>query len=100
MAIDRSIVPDFSIEYSKSARDSCKGCEQQFKMGELRIMKFVPDPNVNQNDVLQTGQANWYHVACFMRLRSEIGWLRSGDSLPGFKRLTGDDKEMIINQIP
>lgn len=100
MANDRAIVPDFSIEYSKSDRDSCKGCNQQIQMNVARIMKFVPDPDVSQNDVLQTGQANWYHVPCFVRLRTEIGWLCAGDSLPGFKRLCADDKEMIANQIP
>lgn len=63
-------------------------------------MRFVPDANVSKNDMLQTGKAEWYHVACFVRLRSEIGWLCCGDSLPGFKRLSNDDKEMIQNQIP
>lgn len=99
-ATGRAIVPDFAIEYSKTDRDSCKGCKQQIKTNELRIMRFVPDANVSQNDVLQTGQAYWYCVPCFVRLRSEIGWLRSGDSLPGFKRLSPNDKEMIENQIP
>lgn len=63
-------------------------------------MRFIPDTNASQNDELQSGQAYWYHVPCFVRLRTEIGWLRCGDMLPGFKRLSANDKEMIENQIP
>lgn len=99
-ATNRAIVPDFAIEYTKSVRDLCEGCTQQFKLGELRIMRFVPDADVGLNDVLQAGRAYWYHLVCFVRLRTEIGWLRSGDLLPGFKRLSEEDKNMIENQIP
>lgn len=97
---DRAAVPDFSIEYAKTDRDACKGCTQQLRTGALRIMKFVPDANVSLNDTLQTGQAHWYHLLCFIRQRHELGWLCSGDLLPGFKRLSSDDKASIEQQIP
>lgn len=54
----------------------------------------------NQGDKAESGQANWYHVACFVRRRSDIGWLHPGDALPGFKRLSAADKEMIQKEIP
>lgn len=88
--INRAAIPDFVIEYSSTDQDACKGCTQQMQMAELRIMQFVPE----------SGQAHCYHVPCFVRLRSEIGWQRSGDSLSGFKRLNPNDKITIKNQIP
>lgn len=100
MTINRAAVLDFSIEYTKTDQDACKGCTQQIQKAELRIMRFVPDGSATQNDAFQAGQAHWYHVPCFVRLRSEIGWLRSGEMLPGFKRLAPNDKNMIENQIP
>lgn len=46
------------------------------------------------------GKAMWYHVPCFVRSRSTIGWLESAEALPGFKRLPEPDKEMVKKQIP
>lgn len=46
------------------------------------------------------GKAVWYHVICFAGARSELGWVQSADALPGFKRLSEEDKEMVKNQIP
>lgn len=101
-ANNHAAVPDFSIEYAKTDQEACKGCTQKIQTAELRILQFVPEVSDNQNDVIHitTGQTHLYHVLCFVRLRSEIGWLRSGDSLPGFKRLNPNDKSMIENQIP
>lgn len=103
-------LPDFSIEYARVDQDSCKGCEQLIKMGEMRAMKFVRDENDDNNnnsnndseidDTVYSGRAHWYHVACFVRLRTELDWLCAGESLPGFKRLSADDKDVIRNQIP
>lgn len=99
-AVIKKVVPDFAIEYTKLVRDSCKGCKRKFELGELRIMRFVPDVDENQNDKMQSGQAHWYHSACFVRRRSKIGWPCSGDLLPGFKRLCENDKKMVQDQIP
>lgn len=65
-------------------------------------MRFVLDENNNHHpdDEVQSGQAYWYHVACFLRLRPEIGWLRCGDALPGFNRLFNLDQAKIKYQIP
>lgn len=99
-AADKTLVPNFSIEYTKVDRDSCNDCGQYFKRGELRIMRFVPDMNDNEYDDMQSGEAHWYHVACFVRLRSDIGWLCCGGLLPGFTKLSIGDQELVKSQIP
>ena len=95
-------VQDFSVNYAPATRDNCIDCHRRFDQNELRIMRVVQTVKSDKNkiDGLKSGQANWYHVACFVRQRSDIGWLRSGDSLPGFKRLLAKDKKLIQNQIP
>lgn len=100
--MDLKKVLDFAISYAPATRDSCIVCRRRFNKNQLRIMRFVHEAKAdnNQNDELSSGRANWYHLACFVRQRSEIGWLCSGDSLPGFKRLDPKDREMIQNHIP
>lgn len=101
-AMDKNKLRDFMISYSDVTRDSCIGCRGRFKKKDLRIMRVVhaARSDKNQNDECESGIANWYHVACFVRQRSEIGWLCSGSLLPGFKRLSSEHKEMIEKQIP
>lgn len=100
-AMDMAKVQDFSISYTKNTRDcQCDDCGRRMKKNEMRIMSVVQATDKNQNDETSSGQAIWYHLDCFVRQRSKIGWLLSGDSLPGFKRLDSKDKEIIQNKIP
>lgn len=88
-------LPDHGIEYSKANRDLCTCCTQEFPRGEIRIMRVVYESHENY-----VGKANWYHVPCFARSRTDLGWLQSAESFPGFKRLAEEDKEIVIAQIP
>lgn len=91
-------LPDFSIEYKKKKDSSkCIACNQMIPINSIRIMKVVFD--LNQNTAFD-GTATWYHDTCFSRQRLEIGWLRSAESLPGYKRLSNEDKAMLLNLIP
>lgn len=90
-------LPDFFIEYSKTDRDACVGCQQKIEKNTIRVMNVVYDTD---NNTAYDGKAVWYHVICFARSRTELGWLQEADALPGFKRLTEDDKEIVRNQIP
>lgn len=90
-------VPDFGIEYTKKEQDSCGACQQKIKKDEIRIMNVVYDAGLN---TAYDGMAMWYHVICFVGRRNELGWLQSGQLLPGFKRLSEEDKEMVKNHIP
>lgn len=89
-------VPDFGIEYTKKCCEKCVGCDQKIRRTEIRILKVV---HQNSNESFD-GKATWYHVLCFARLRRELNWLQSADSLPGFNRLFEEDKEMIRNSLP
>lgn len=94
---------DFSINCTLTNRDSCISCRNRFKRNEVRIIRSVylePESDHNQNDGVRSGQANWYHVDCFARLRLEIGWLCSGDLLPGFKRLSAEIQKVVRLKIP
>lgn len=91
---------DFSIETTKSVRDSCYDCKQLFVVPEVRIMHVVYNTDLTDDRSGFGGQATWYHVICFARLRSALGWLQSGESLPGFKRLSNADKVMVERHIP
>lgn len=88
------------ISYADVTRDLCVDCRKRFKKNGLRIMRVTQTADENQNDEFKSGEANWYHVPCFVRQRLEIGWVCAGSSLPGFKRLLDKDKEVIENQIP
>lgn len=91
-------LPDFFIEYAREGtQDSCAACQQKINKNEVRIMNVVYDTALS---TAFDGKAMWYHVICFVGVRSELGWLQSAESLPGFKRLSEEDKEMVKNQIP
>lgn len=90
-------LPDFGIEYAREEQNACASCKQNIKKGEIRIMNVVYDVSrITSYD----GRAMWYHVICFLGVRSELGWLQSAESFPGFKRLSEEDKETLKNQIP
>lgn len=82
---------NFSIKCTKKVvRDSCAGCIQKFVSSQVRIMHVAA----------LGGKEMWYHVPCFARSRSELGWLESGEMLPGFKRLSETDQKMVEKQLP
>lgn len=91
---------DFSIERVKVERDFCVACKQKFGIAEIRIMHAVFSTDLTVENLSIGGQAMWYHAPCFARSRSQIGWLQSGEMLPGFKRLPEHDKDMVKKQIP
>jgi len=52
---------DFLVEYAKSARSKCKGCQNNIKKGVIRIGKQFPSPFY---DGLMT---TWFHMKCFFK---------------------------------
>ncbi|XP_043656906.1 poly [ADP-ribose] polymerase isoform X1 [Drosophila teissieri] len=88
---------DFGIEYAKSSRSTCRGCEQKINKDLIRLRKTVYDTEVGMK---YGGQPLWYHLDCFTQLRSELGWFDSGDNVPGFKSLADDDQAEVKNALP
>lgn len=46
------------------------------------------------------GQAFWHHLTCFTGIRAEYGFYLGGERLPGFKSLSTDDQEIVMEAIP
>lgn len=92
--IEKAKIPYFGIDYETETVASCVACKRCFRGDKLRIMHFVHD--VNQNN----GTATWFHLECFIRSRNELGFLESGEMLPGFKRLKDEDKKRVKRRIP
>lgn len=101
--VDGTKMCDFMISYVvRFTTDKCTDCHTRFNRNDMRIMRSFhsAEADENQNFEIGSGQANWYHVACFVRERSQIGWLYCGNLLPGFKHLEPKDRKIIRNQIP
>ncbi|XP_049305863.1 poly [ADP-ribose] polymerase isoform X3 [Bactrocera dorsalis] len=88
---------DFGIEYAKTSRATCRGCEQKILKDQVRIKKTVYDTEVGMK---YGGQPLWHHVECFVQLRNELGWFGSGDCVPGFKGLKKDDQTTVLKLLP
>ena len=46
------------------------------------------------------GQATYYHLECFAKLRAECGYFEKGESLPGYRKLGKDDQAKVKELLP
>jgi poly [ADP-ribose] polymerase 1 len=83
---------DFGIEYSKSSRATCAGCQNIIMKEDLRVKRTVYDTEVGQRF---GGQALWHHLNCFASIRGDYGFYLGGESLPGFNGLSPEDKKTV-----
>lgn len=65
--------------------------------GEVRISKKDYE---SEDAVRYGGKDLWHHVECFSKLRNELQYFESGDSLPGFVTLTKEDQKLVTNALP
>lgn len=80
------------MEYAKSSRSTCIGCEEKIIKEEVRVAK----KDFESADARKYGGIDrWYHVECFAKLRAELGYLGKGDELPGVKDLSKEDQKVI-----
>ncbi|XP_018335477.1 poly [ADP-ribose] polymerase [Agrilus planipennis] len=93
----KAALADFKIEYSKSSRATCRGCEQKIMKGEVRISKKDYETEVGMK---YGGQDMWHHLTCFAKLRSELQYFEGADKLPGFKTLNKEDQTVAKKEIP
>ncbi|KAJ8919846.1 hypothetical protein NQ315_006375 [Exocentrus adspersus] len=96
-ALKKAALKDFKIEYAKSGRAICRGCEQKILKDEIRISKKDFDTEVGMK---YGGQDMWHHVTCFAQIRAELGYFESADKLPGFKTLNKEDQAQVKKEIP
>ncbi|XP_047370272.1 poly [ADP-ribose] polymerase [Vespa velutina] len=88
---------DFSIEYAKSSRAMCRGCEEKIVKSEIRISKkdFESDEGRKYG-----GIDRWYHLECFVKIRTELEFFDQADSLPGIKTLSKEDQATVKKELP
>ncbi|XP_014489527.1 PREDICTED: poly [ADP-ribose] polymerase [Dinoponera quadriceps] len=83
---------EFRVEYAKSGRASCKGCEEKIVKDEVRISK----KDFESAEARKFGGLDrWFHVECFANLRANIGYYGKGDELPGIKDLSKEDQKSL-----
>lgn len=88
---------DYGIEYSKSGRAECRGCETKILKDEIRAKKVSFDTEVGMK---YGGQPLWHHLDCFAKLRTELGWFAAGNQLPGYSTLRKDDQKQVDDVLP
>ncbi|XP_012253348.2 poly [ADP-ribose] polymerase [Athalia rosae] len=88
---------DFTVEYAKSNRSTCRGCEEIIIKGEVRISKKDWE---SENARSYGGQDRWHHIDCFVKLRAELGFFEAANMLPGFDKLTKEDKSRLKSKLP
>ncbi|EDV98556.1 poly [ADP-ribose] polymerase [Drosophila grimshawi] len=94
---EQQAIKDFGIEYSKSGRAACRGCELKINKDEVRVCKTLFDTEVGMK---YGGQKVWHHLECFAKMRSDLGWFDTGETLPGYKGLKADDKAEVLKLLP
>uniref|UniRef100_A0AAQ5Y165 Poly [ADP-ribose] polymerase n=1 Tax=Amphiprion ocellaris TaxID=80972 RepID=A0AAQ5Y165_AMPOC len=89
---------DFAVEYAKSNRSTCKGCEQKIEKDQIRVSKKTVDPEKPQLGLID----RWYHTACFVSRREELVFRPeySAAQLKGFNALRAEDKEELKKRLP
>ncbi|KAM7298231.1 poly [ADP-ribose] polymerase 1 [Ixodes scapularis] len=87
---------DFSTEYAKSNKSTCKGCSEKIAKGEVRISKLDYDGAFSK---MRGPVPQWYHVDCFVKKRDDLDYTLGADSIPGFMSLGVDDQRMLKEKI-
>uniref|UniRef100_A0AAR2JZI8 Poly [ADP-ribose] polymerase n=1 Tax=Pygocentrus nattereri TaxID=42514 RepID=A0AAR2JZI8_PYGNA len=89
---------DFAVEYAKSNRSTCKGCDQKIEKDQIRVSKKTVDPEKPQLGLID----RWYHTGCFVSRREELAFKSeySAAQLKGFAALRAEDKEELKKRLP
>ncbi|CAH2266923.1 jg8828 [Pararge aegeria aegeria] len=89
---EKAALSNYSIEYSKSSRASCKHCDIKICKDEVRVSKLGYDPKYGDHPM-------WHHVKCFAEKKNEFLFLAGGEDIPGFKNLSKEDQKMVKETI-
>lgn len=85
------------MEYAKSSKSTCKGCEEKIIKGETRISK----KDYESEEARRFGGLDrWHHVECFAKLRADLGYYESGDKLSGATELSKEDCASLKAALP
>jgi len=86
---------EYSVEYAKTGRSSCKDtkCKKKIGEGSIRIAKIFDSPFGDDK------QTHWYHPKCiwnyFSRAKGSTKKVESTDDLQGFDDLSKADQKTV-----
>ncbi|XP_077567914.1 poly [ADP-ribose] polymerase 1 [Stigmatopora nigra] len=88
----------FAVEYAKSNRSTCKGCDNKIEKDQIRVSKKTVDPEKPQLGLID----RWYHTACFVSRREDLDFKPEydGAQIKGFAALRAEDKEELKKRLP
>ncbi|CAH2107562.1 unnamed protein product [Euphydryas editha] len=89
---EKAALLNYSIEYSKSSRATCKHCDIKICKDEIRVSKLAYDPKYGDHPM-------WHHLNCFAEKKNEYLFLAGGEDLPGFKNLKKEDQKLVKETI-
>lgn len=85
------------MEYAKSNKSTCNGCDERIIKGETRISKKDFDSLTARKFAPLD---RWYHLECFVKLRADLGYYGRGDELHGVNELSKEDRESLKTALP
>ncbi|XP_065898100.1 poly [ADP-ribose] polymerase 1-like isoform X2 [Dysidea avara] len=93
---------DLQVEYSKSSRATCRGCDEKIEIDEVRIAKMVePDAAEYGHVAAAIGlMPRWHHVDCFIQAMFHLGVSGiTANHLTGFSKLKKPDREILTQKL-
>ncbi|CAF3934676.1 unnamed protein product [Adineta steineri] len=90
MPLDGNIPNDsFTVEYAKSNRSKCHGCELLIVKETLRLSR----KNYTSKRARCYGPTDdWYHLQCFHQMKKDLGFSGVAQSFVGFVDLNDEDQ--------
>uniref|UniRef100_A0A2S2P4Z7 NAD(+) ADP-ribosyltransferase n=1 Tax=Schizaphis graminum TaxID=13262 RepID=A0A2S2P4Z7_SCHGA len=88
---------NFNVEYAKSGRAVCCGCQDKIVKDDIRIGKMDYDSDEGRRF---GGINRWHHLECFVKLRQDLGFLDLASSLSGYLTLREVDRTNLKNLLP
>lgn len=94
----------FQVEYAKSNRSRCKGCNEKIDKGAVRIAKLIDNPYVQRKDPdVPVKMPVWYEVECFFANQRKGGAKKTrlvdAEELEGLEALKEADQQLLRERI-
>lgn len=76
---------DFAVNRAETNKNLCVCCFKKIEKGAIEIEKIIHGTG-------QTDISVWYHLGCFTKHSSILGWYNPPDTMPGYKELESKDQ--------
>lgn len=89
---------DYTTEYAKSGKSTCRGCQDKIAKDKVRISKKDFE---SVRAKMYGPQDLWHHVDCFVENRDELqfGTEMNPKDITGFSNLKKEDQDMLIEKL-